>query len=258
MKNTRLFAVASLILMLISFTLQASGLKVLFIGDSITDGNWGGGGAKTSSERNHWDMNHIYGHGFMFLCASHYMSHYPEYEYEFFNRGISGNSLDDLEKRWKVDVLDIKPDVLSVLVGINDVNKYLRSDKSSPFDFAAWDKKYRELLDKARKENPDLKLVLASPFVVSTGKMEENKDYDEYVKMVDNCISIVEKIAEDYDAIYLPYQEMFNQILNATPTSQNTYWIWDGIHPTAAGHQRMADMWIKQANQKKLLQPKPY
>ena len=109
--------------MLISATLQAGGLKILFIGDSITDGNWGSGDGKPSSERTLWDMNHIYGHGFMYLCASHYLGEYPQYEYEFFNRGISGNSLYDLEKRWQEDVLDINPDVLSILVGINDINR---------------------------------------------------------------------------------------------------------------------------------------
>lgn len=255
MKKTGSFIIASFILMLITFTLQASGLKVLFIGDSITDGNWGGGDGKPSSERTLWDMNHIYGHGFMFLCASHYMGNYPEYEYEFFNRGISGNSLYDLEKRWQEDVLDIKPDILSVLVGINDVNRYQHGDKASPFDFNAWDKKYRELLDKARQENPDLKIVLASPFVAPTGKMGENADFEEYNRIVRHCTTIVEKIATDYDAIYLPYQQMFDKILKTTPTTQNTYWIWDGIHPTVAGHQRMADMWIKQADEKKLLHP---
>lgn len=97
MKKRGLFVIASLILMLISATLQAGGLKILFIGDSITDGNWGSGDGKPSSERTLWDMNHIYGHGFMYLCASHYLGEYPQYEYEFFNRGISGNSLYDLK-----------------------------------------------------------------------------------------------------------------------------------------------------------------
>ena len=197
MKKRGLFVIASLILMLISATLQAGGLKILFIGDSITDGNWGSGDGKPSSERTLWDMNHIYGHRFMYLCASHYLGEYPQYEYEFFNRGISGNSLYDLEKRWQEDVLDINPDVLSILVGINDINRYLHGDRTSPFDFDAWDKKYRELLDRTRQENPNLKIVLASPFVAPTGNMSENKDFGEYDKIVERCSAIVEKIARD-------------------------------------------------------------
>lgn len=255
MKKTRLFAFVLLVAISISCIIQAKGLRVLYIGDSITDGNWGGGGGRPSSERALWDMNHIYGHGFMFLCAAHYMSLYPEKEYEFFNRGISGNSLYDLEKRWQNDVLDIKPDVLSVLVGINDILSLQKADQRASFDFKAWDKKYRELLDKARQANPRLKIVLASPFITPTGKMAKEVNFEEYKQMINQCISIVEKIAKDYDAVYLPYQQMFDQVLKATPTSQNAYWIWDGVHPTTAGHQRMADMWIQKANKKKLLVP---
>lgn len=253
--KTNVFIAIFFILALTSISLQAKGLKILFIGDSITDGNWGGGNAKPSSQRSLWDMNHIYGHGFMFLCAAHYMSENPNAEYEFFNRGISGNSLYGLEKRWKEDVLDIKPDVLSILVGINDILYYQQSDKSSPFDFQAWDKKYRELLDKAKQENPDLQIILASPFITPTGKMGEAEDFEDYNTMIKQCITIVKNIAKDYNAIYLPYQKMFDGILKKTPTTQNKYWIWDGVHPTAAGHQRMADMWIKQVDKKKILHP---
>lgn len=135
--------------------------------------------------------------------------------------------------------MDINPDVLSILVGINDINRYLHGDRTSPFDFDAWDKKYRELLDRARQENPNLKIVLASPFVAPTGNMSENKDFRKYDKIVERCSAIVEEIARDYKAVYLPYRQMFNDLLQRDPTSQNTYWIWDGVHPTAAGHQRM-------------------
>lgn len=70
-------------------------------------------------------MNHIYGSGYMYLCASYYQSNYPEQEYQFFNRGISGNTLNDLKNRWKEDALAIHADVVSVLIGTNDVNEYL-------------------------------------------------------------------------------------------------------------------------------------
>lgn len=245
----------TILLLLTSITIQAKGLKILYIGDSITDGNWGGGGGKPSSERNTSDMNHIYGHGFMYICAAHYMGKYPEKEYEFFNRGISGNTLDDLEKRWEKDVIDINPDILSILIGINDVNIYLRKKDRGTFDFNAWEEKYRKLINEVKSNNPNIKIILASPFVVPTGKMKENKDFDKCSKMIDRCISIVEKIARDYHAIYLPYQSMFNELLNTTPTTQSRYWIWDGVHPTAAGHQRMAEVWIEQANKYKLLFP---
>lgn len=248
MKKTFKFIFTSLALMLVAVVLQSSGPRVLFIGDSITDGNWGGGDAKPSAERSLWDMNHIYGHGFMFLCASHYMGNYPECEYEFFNRGISGNTLKDLEGRWQEDVLDIGPDVLSVLVGVNDVAQYMDSGAADTFDYDEWGRTYSELLDRAVDMNPDLRIVLASPFVTLTGGMRERADFAEYNQTITMCADIVKKIAGDYGAVYLPYGEMFDEILNSTPTSQDGYWIWDGIHPTAAGHRRMADMWIERVS----------
>ena len=116
MKRIGLFVI---VFFCISLLLHASGPRVLFIGDSITDGNWGNacGMPKPTAERSLWDMNHIYGSGYMYLCASHYQGDFPEKEYAFFNRGISGNTLRDLEKRWEEDVIGMKPDVLSVLVG---------------------------------------------------------------------------------------------------------------------------------------------
>ena len=132
MKRIITFAIG---ILFIALSAVAGGQRVLFIGDSITDGNWGNscGTAKSSSQRTLWDMNHIYGSGYMYLCATYYQGNYPEKEYEFFNRGISGNTLEDLEKRWEADVIDMKPDVLSVLVGTNDIHFYLQSDKKKPF-----------------------------------------------------------------------------------------------------------------------------
>ena len=137
MKRIGLFVI---VFFCISLLLHASGPRVLFIGDSITDGNWGNacGMPKPTAERSLWDMNHIYGSGYMYLCASHYQGDFPEKEYAFFNRGISGNTLRDLEKRWEEDVIGMKPDVLSVLVGTNDVHYYLQGDKKEPFDFEGW------------------------------------------------------------------------------------------------------------------------
>ena len=99
----------------------ATGRRVVFIGDSITDGNWGKGDGKRSSDRNLWDRNHLYGSGYMYLCATYYQGYFPERGYLFFNRGVGGNTLGELADRWQEDVVDLRPDVLSVLVGTNDV-----------------------------------------------------------------------------------------------------------------------------------------
>ena len=222
MKRIGLFVI---VFFCISLLLHASGPRVLFIGDSITDGNWGNacGMPKPTAERSLWDMNHIY-------------------------RGISGNTLRDLEKRWEEDVIGMKPDVLSVLVGTNDVHYYLQGDKKEPFDFEGWEKCYRSLLDRSLQANPELKIVLGTPFVANVGNMRKSEDFAERDSLVRRCAAIVERIAKDYQTVFLPYNAMFDEILGTAPASQDTYWIWDGIHPTPAGHKRMADMWIKRVN----------
>lgn len=223
------------------------GCRVLYIGDSITDGDWCRMDGKQSSERKskEWDMNHIFGHGYMSLCASHYMSRYPTMRYRFFNRGISGNQLFHLAKRWKTDVLDMKPDVLSILIGTNDVEYYLK-DTSQPFDYKFWEKQYRSLLDSTRKVNPNVKFVLCAPFVAKSGTRGSNANYETRHKMITQLAGIVKKIAVDYKAVYLPLDELVNKTIASTPTLPVEYWIWDGVHPTPAMHQLIADYWIKQ------------
>ena len=247
MKRIGLFVI---VFFCISLLLHASGPRVLFIGDSITDGNWGNacGMPKPTAERSLWDMNHIYGSGYMYLCASHYQGDFPEKEYAFFNRGIRGNTLRDLEKSWEEEVIGMKPDVLSVLVGTNDVHYYLQGDKKEPFDFEGWEKCYRSLLDRSLQANPELKIVLGTPFVANVGNMRKSEDFAERDSLVRRCAAIVERIAKDYQTVFLPYNAMFDEILGTAPASQDTYWIWDGIHPTPAGHKRMADMWIKRVH----------
>ncbi len=231
-----------------------AGKKILFIGDSITDGAWGnsGGRSKPSAERSLSDMNHIYGHGFMFLCAAHYQSKYPSKEFCFYNRGISGNTLADLEQRWQADAIDINPDVLSILIGTNDIDAFMQKGEG-PFDFVSWEQRYRKLLNASLETNPDIKIVLCAPFVANTGKMKNKPDYDKRAELIRECDAVVKRIATDYKAVYLPFDLLFEKLMRKTPETQSTYWIWDGIHPTAAGHQRMADMWIKAVDRNGLL-----
>src|SRR5271157_4920077 len=90
-----------------AFTL---GARILFQGDSITDGNRGRSA----------DPNHILGHGYVFIIAAKFGAAFPEARLEFLNRGVSGNTVLDLERRWQKDAIDLKPDVLSILIGVND------------------------------------------------------------------------------------------------------------------------------------------
>ena len=237
--------IAYIISALFSLTLQAENFRVLFIGDSVTDGGWGNsaGHSIPSDKRNQWDQNHIFGHSYMMLCAAHFQSNLPEYDYKFMNRGISGDDLTRLEARWEKDVIKMNPDVLSVLVGTNDVHYYLEN-KESDFDFAGWELRYRGLLDQVRNSNPKIRFVLSTPFVAKVGKIGENEDYALRDSLIHRLSGIVASIAKDYEAVLLRYDELFAAQKKEHPLVPMKHWIWDGIHPTAAGHKLMADLWI--------------
>ena len=204
------------------------------------------GSAQPSSVRNHWDMNHIYGSGYMYLCASYYQGNYPEREYQFFNRGISGNTLNDLKNRWEEDAIAIHADVVSILIGTNDVNVYLKKKGREPFDFSSWERTYRSLLDSLRRDNPQVRLVLGEPFTACTGNMKKTDDFALRDSLIRHLGEIVLQIAVDYDAVFIPYASMFHHLRDDSVNLPDTYWIWDGIHPTPAGHKRMADLWIEE------------
>ena len=222
-------------------SLFLSAQRVLYIGDSVTDGGWGrsGGSALPSEKRNHGDLNHVYGHSYMMLCAAHYQSLYSYGNLEFFNRGISGNTLTDLEQRWEQDVLALKPDVLSILIGTNDVGEYLKKPEAD-FDLQNWENRYRVLLLSARGQNKDIKIILGTPFVSKSTSSRRQQ-------LTDQLSAIVRKIAKDEGAVCVPYDSLFNQLQRKQLNEK--YWIWDGIHPTAAGHQQMANLWISKATE---------
>ena len=232
--------------LLIGLALPLQARRILYIGDSVTDGGWGrsGGNMMPSAERNHKDLNHLYGHSYMMLCAAHYESRDPESGDEFLNRGISGDDLTRLEARWEADVVALQPDVLSLLVGINDVYYHVQQRGEATFDFEAWERRYRALLDRARAANPDLVILLGTPFVAPVGKTGAAADYPRCEALVHRLAEIVTALAADYDATVLHYDELFAAQATLHPTVPMRHWIWDGIHPTAAGHRLMADLWI--------------
>lgn len=209
---------------------------VLFIGDSVTDGGWGrsGGSSIPSEQRNQNDLNHIYGHSYMMLCASRMQAQLPYADLNFINRGISGNTLTDLEARWKDDVINLQPDVLSVLVGTNDAAEYLDSqDRAKQFDYDAWKQRYSSLLTAVREKNPGVKILLGTPFVSSVMSAERRA-------VTDSLAKHVRELAAEQNAICVPYDSLFRQLELRQP--RKGYWIWDGIHPTAAGHEKMAQL----------------
>ncbi|MCX6908420.1 MAG: SGNH/GDSL hydrolase family protein [Verrucomicrobia bacterium] len=190
-----------------------SGARILFQGDSITDGNRGRSA----------DPNHILGHGYVFIIAARHGAAFPDAKLDFMNRGVSGNTVLDLEKRWQKDALDLKPDVLSILIGVND------NGKGVPLD--PYEQVYDKLISEAKAANPKLKLVLGEPFVKPTGKVNDG---------IRKRQEIVARLAKKHGAALVRYQRVFDEAAKRAPAD---YWVWDSVHPTYRGHQLMADEW---------------
>jgi len=211
----------------------ADGYTFLFQGDSITDGN---------RSRN-LDWNHVLGHGYAYLIAARLWYDLPAKGYNFFNRGISGNKVTDLAQRWQDDAIAIKPDLLSILVGVNDVNAAISGDKN--FTVASYENDYRALLTQTKKQLPSTKIVICEPFILPVGRVKDN--WDKWQQEIIGRQQVAKKLADEFNLIYVPLQETFNQALKKAPAD---YWIWDGVHPMPGGHELMARQWIKQVNKK--------
>lgn len=208
------------------------GLVFLFQGDSITDGNRG---------RNS-DPNHIMGHGYAFAVASRIGADFPDADYTFFNRGISGNKVPDLQKRWQSDTLDIKADVLSILIGINDTAEFIAKPNEAP-KVEDFENGYRKLLQASNDARRDILFVLGIPFVYPVGKRKEN--WELWKEETQKRADVVRKLAKEFNAINVDYTAVFDKVMKRKAAD---YWIWDGIHPTIFGHEVMAREWIKQVS----------
>jgi lysophospholipase L1-like esterase len=199
-----------------------NGARILFQGDSITDGNRG---------RN-TDPNHILGHGYQALIASRFGADFPERHLTFINRGISGNTVASLARRWQTDTIDLKPDLLSILIGVNDLGSGVSAEQ--------YERQYDQLLADTVKALPNVRLVLGEPFGLPVGGKKniwENYHADLAVRQ-----AIVAKLGEKYHAPVVHFQKVFEDAMKRAPAD---YWIWDGVHPTYAGHQLMADEWVR-------------
>jgi lysophospholipase L1-like esterase len=206
---------------------------ILFIGDSITD-----------VERNREDSKDL-GKGYPLLTAAYLLERYPELNLSFLNRGISGDEITDLSTRWKEDCLVLKPDIISILIGINDVwhnmdMKELSVQESvDKFEFY-----YRILLETA-KEQTKAQIVLVEPFV-----LKNPEELEAWKIELEPRKQIIHKLADEYDADYIELDDKLNKFGNKWG---NDYVTVDGVHPTPAGHAIISKSWLEQINQEKLV-----
>ena len=203
-------------------------MKILFQGDSITDC-----GRNTSNG----SMISI-GQGYAMLVCAALGYKYPQ-EYEFENRGISGNRVVDVYSRIKADGWNLEPDVFSILIGVNDV--WHEIGGGNGVDAARYEKVYRMMIEDTLERLPDTKFMILEPFVLKAAATEEK--WDEFKREVALRAAAAKRVAEDYNLVFVPLQEKFDAATEKT--NDASYWLADGVHPTPAGHGLIAEAWLE-------------
>lgn len=197
---------------------------VLFQGDSITD---------CGRDR----VLDTLGTGYPLLVAGMLQAKYPERNIRFINRGIGGNRTSDLLARWEEDCLAVKPDVLSILIGINDT--WRRFDSNSTTSTEQYEENYRQLLSQVRNRLGDIPVLIMEPFLMPFVPDKLNWRED-----LDPKIHAARKVAQEFGAHYLPLDGDF-----AAGCIKAEYQVFsaDGVHPSPAGHALIARKWVEWA-----------
>lgn len=211
-------------------------LIVLFQGDSITDGNRDRGN----------DLNHILGHGYAYIIAGKLGSEYAERNPHFINRGVSGDRISDMYARWNEDAFNLKPDVISILAGVNDAWRIVHQDAGGVIN--RFERIYQQLLEETKEVLPNTKLVLCEPFILETEATRAN--FQLWKELITQYQQQVRALAEQHDAVFVPLQDVFDEASKRKPAET---WLWDGIHPTVVGHYLLAERWLEVINKQEVL-----
>lgn len=203
-----------------TISLHASA-TVLFQGDSITDAG------RTT------DPGHPLGRGYARLAADLIRIARPESDITFINRGISGDRTSDLRARWREDAVDLEPDVVSVLIGVNDT--WRRYDSGDVTPLSSYEDDYRTMLTQIR-EGSDAQLILVEPFLVPVTAEQWAWRED-----LDPRIHVVRRLSEEFDATLLAADGLLNQAARASGGAGHI--AGDGVHPTPLGHAVLAEAW---------------
>lgn len=203
---------------------------ILFQGDSITDA-----GRNRENDR-------ASGHGYARLTEAELGFTYPE-EYTYLNRGISGNRIVDLYARIKVDMINLAPDYMSILIGINDVwHEWSRQNGVCAEKF---ERVYDMLITEIKEALPSIKILILEPFVLpgsATESTEEHPGRYEYFREETRLRALAaRRIAEKHGLVFVPLQEKLDEVNDAHPG----IWLFDGVHPAAPGAHLIKNEWVK-------------
>ena len=197
---------------------------ILFQGDSITD-----------VKRLRDDPSSL-GQGYPNMVSGHLGLQHPG-KYNFINRGIGGNRIVDLYARMKCDIVNLKPDYLSILIGVNDV--WHEKSKGNGVSAPKFKKVYGMMLEELKEEFPEIKIILLEPFVLPGTATEDAFEW--FKSEVDLRAKAVKELAEEFNLPFIPLQEDLDKLTEVAPAE---YWLKDGVHPTVFFHQHIAKKWI--------------
>lgn len=211
--------------------------RILFQGDSITD-------ASRAREEN----GHL-GLGYSGKVASKLGLDHPG-EYTFFNRGISGNRVVDLYARIKSDIINLAPDYMSIMIGVNDVWHELK--RKDGVDAEKYERIYDMLLQEVKAALPNIRIMLLEPYVLEGSATinaldDGNNSYEIFRSEVEKRAEATKRLAEKYGFVFVPLQDKLDALAKVQPSA---YWAHDGVHPTNVGHEFIAREWINYFEEK--------
>lgn len=209
-------------------------VKFLFQGDSITDAgrvDVDDGGAGSN----------LFGYGYPLLLASDFLKN-KKGEIEFINRGVSGDRIVDLYARIKDDIINLEPDAMSILIGVNDVWHELSQQNGVCAE--KYEKIYGMLIEEIKEALPDIKIIILEPFVLKGTGTEMY--YDEFRAEVKKRGEAAKRVAEKFGLRFVPLQKSFDE---ASADGDTTYWTTDGVHPAPAGHQLIKEALAEAVNE---------
>lgn len=198
---------------------------ILFQGDSITD---------CGRPREHEGL----GAGYPLLIAAQLGKKLAHKQPKFFNRGISGNRVSDIAARWNEDAYFLNPNLLSILIGVNDAWRIVNKLPHGARD--RFSRTYRQLIEETIEEMPTCAIVLMEPFILKTAELAEN--WSQWTELLAVYQAEVKALAEEFNLVFVPLQAAFNKACEISPAE---YWLHDGVHPSPAGHQLIANEWLK-------------
>lgn len=205
-----------------------AGKTILFQGDSITDVNRKRDDREANSQP-------ALGNGYAWLAAAQLLVDRPDDGLKIFNRGVSGDKVYQLADRWDANCLELKPDVLSILIGVNDYWAIAKHGYTGTLD--KYETDYRALLKRAKDALPTVRLVICEPFVLESGVVDKS-----WFPAFDGYRAAAKKVADEAGAVFVPFQTMFDAAVKIAPP---TRWAADGVHPTSDGAALMAHWSLK-------------